>query len=767
MRLEAETNSATVDHNVVANAAAENFSLEANDRLREGIKAAQNGDREKAREALLRSTELDPTSESAWLWLASISEYPEELLVFLNNVLDLNPLNARAIEWMKATKALLSKTFVQRGMDAADSGNNEFAVQCFDQALEHDQTNTAAWFWLADLSASNEGKISYLEKVLELDPENITAREAHQKAKNEINRSVLAEARSAAVAGRKSDAHELLDAFIAENPEAEDGWILRAHLADGFAEKIAAFERVLSINPDNLTAKSGLESLRSIIEMVEPNAVSESLSEPEVLRSDEAEVMENTAYAIEQERTHDTAAVPDKSPTQELVFPEAASEMAERSEMDQASGVEMPAAAPVSEGVDWSMNTVAFTFAFPGGETPASDESPEPESFTTESFEFAVDPNASNGDQEDDQLIEAAKFDPESTVTFSNDTADVEVAGEVATQENDFQPSSEHRFEPVLEEYKLQAVVAEPEAETYHVEPEMVVEPVEFFESSIPMPPPADFDMPSSSPTGYETTVVRDETPSGRSVNPTVCGFCGEENQGQVFTCGNCLSTLTLSDLEMLLANTHADKEVVRAAVERMESELNSREHSESELTLLGIGHLNLRNFDEGYGYLQKASALNPNNVVLSSQVNLLHIRLEEIKQKAEEQDQLPKGKSILVVDDSATVRKLIAGKLEKRGHEVFCAADGVEAIEQLNSMVPDLILLDITMPRMDGYQVCKVIRSKDSTKDVPVVMISGKDGFFDKVRGRMAGTTGYITKPFGPETLMKAVETYMRGEVL
>lgn len=767
MRLEAETNSATVDHNVVANAAAENFSLEANDRLREGIKAAQNGDREKAREALLRSTELDPTSESAWLWLASISEYPEELLVFLNNVLDLNPLNARAIEWMKATKALLSKTFVQRGMDAADSGNNEFAVQCFDQALEHDQTNTAAWFWLADLSASNEGKISYLEKVLELDPENITAREAHQKAKNEINRSVLAEARSAAVAGRKSDAHELLDAFIAENPEAEDGWILRAHLADGFAEKIAAFERVLSINPDNLTAKSGLESLRSIIEMVEPNAVSESLSEPEVLRSDEAEVMENTAYAIEQERTHDTAAVPDKSPTQELVFPEAASEMAERSEMDQASGVEMPAAAPVSEGVDWSMNTVAFTFAFPGGETPSSDPSPEPESFATESFEFAVDPNASNGDQEDDQLIEAAKFDPESTVTFSNDTADVEVAGEVETQENDFQPSSEHRFEPVLEEYKLQAVVAEPEAETYHVEPEMVVEPVEFFESSIPMPPPADFDMPSSSPTGYETTVVRDETPSGRSVNPTVCGFCGEENQGQVFTCGNCLSTLTLSDLEMLLANTHADKEVVRAAVERMESELNSREHSESELTLLGIGHLNLRNFDEGYGYLQKASALNPNNVVLSSQVNLLHIRLEEIKQKAEEQDQLPKGKSILVVDDSATVRKLIAGKLEKSGHEVFCAADGVEAIEQLNSMVPDLILLDITMPRMDGYQVCKVIRSKDSTKDVPVVMISGKDGFFDKVRGRMAGTTGYITKPFGPETLMKAVETYMRGEVL
>ena len=65
-------------------------------------------------------------------------------------------------------------------------------------------------------------------------------------------------------------------------------------------------------------------------------------------------------------------------------------------------------------------------------------------------------------------------------------------------------------------------------------------------------------------------------------------------------------------------------------------------------------------------------------------------------------------------------------------------------------------------MPRMDGYQVCKLIRSNEATKDVPVVMISGKDGFFDKVRGKMAGTTNYITKPFGPETLMKAVNEYI-----
>jgi twitching motility two-component system response regulator PilG len=166
-----------------------------------------------------------------------------------------------------------------------------------------------------------------------------------------------------------------------------------------------------------------------------------------------------------------------------------------------------------------------------------------------------------------------------------------------------------------------------------------------------------------------------------------------------------------------------------------------------------------------GYSCLLEASKLSPNNVVLTAQVNSLLIRLEEIKKQEEAHLKMPKGKSILVVDDSPTVRKLIAGKLEKCGHAVVCANDGVEALERLENFVPDLILLDITMPRLDGYQVCKQIRSNNSTKDVTVVMISGKDGFFDKVRGRMAGTTGYITKPFGPETLMKAVEMYLSGE--
>src|SRR5688500_12759693 len=154
MRLDTELSSPSTEHGVVADAVVANYDREANEALREGVQAAQAGDRAKARTALLRATEIDPSSESAWLWLASISEYPEELLVFLNNVLDINPHNARATEWMSATKSLLAKTFVQRGVDAANGGQAGFAAQCFNQALENDQSNADAWLWLARLSDS-------------------------------------------------------------------------------------------------------------------------------------------------------------------------------------------------------------------------------------------------------------------------------------------------------------------------------------------------------------------------------------------------------------------------------------------------------------------------------------------------------------------------------------------------------------------------------------------------------------------------------------
>ncbi len=125
-----------------------------------------------------------------------------------------------------------------------------------------------------------------------------------------------------------------------------------------------------------------------------------------------------------------------------------------------------------------------------------------------------------------------------------------------------------------------------------------------------------------------------------------------------------------------------------------------------------------------------------------------------------------PSIKTILVVDDSPTVRKLVAMTLEKRGFKVVSAFDGVAAIKEIAAHNPALILMDINMPRLDGYQLCKLVKKHETTRNIPVVMLSGKDGMFDRLRGRLVGCSGYITKPFVPEELVDAVDEYLAQAV-
>ena len=116
---------------------------------------------------------------------------------------------------------------------------------------------------------------------------------------------------------------------------------------------------------------------------------------------------------------------------------------------------------------------------------------------------------------------------------------------------------------------------------------------------------------------------------------------------------------------------------------------------------------------------------------------------------------------TILMVDDSPTIRKLVSLTLAKYGHQVICADNGLDALNKLKEVLPDLILSDITMPHLDGYQLCKIIRSNSITKSVPIIMLSGKDGIFDKLRGRMVGATAYITKPFEIDSLLQLIDMH------
>ena len=135
----------------------------------------------------------------------------------------------------------------------------------------------------------------------------------------------------------------------------------------------------------------------------------------------------------------------------------------------------------------------------------------------------------------------------------------------------------------------------------------------------------------------------------------------------------------------------------------------------------------------------------------------------EQLNTTAEE-TQIPadsKKLRILIVDDSATIRRSAENMLANEGCTVFTAENGFEALSKITRHQPDLIFVDIMMPRLDGYQTCAIIKNNAEFRDTPVVMLTSKDGLFDMARGRVVGSDQYLTKPFTREELLGAVKQH------
>ncbi|MEE8339799.1 MAG: response regulator [Xanthomonadales bacterium] len=118
-------------------------------------------------------------------------------------------------------------------------------------------------------------------------------------------------------------------------------------------------------------------------------------------------------------------------------------------------------------------------------------------------------------------------------------------------------------------------------------------------------------------------------------------------------------------------------------------------------------------------------------------------------------------GLRILVVDDSATIRRSAESMLTTAGYDVVTAENGFEALSKVARHNPDLIFVDIMMPRLDGYQTCAIIKNNAQYRSTPVVMLTSKDGLFDQARGRVVGSDLYLTKPFTKEELLAAVQQH------
>ena len=121
-------------------------------------------------------------------------------------------------------------------------------------------------------------------------------------------------------------------------------------------------------------------------------------------------------------------------------------------------------------------------------------------------------------------------------------------------------------------------------------------------------------------------------------------------------------------------------------------------------------------------------------------------------------------GLKVLVIDDSKTIRRTAETLLSKEGCKVFTAEDGFDALSKIADHRPDIVFVDIMMPRLDGYQTCSLIKHNKMFKSTPVIMLSSKDGLFDRARGRMVGSEQYLTKPFTKEELLGAIERHVRS---
>lgn len=118
-------------------------------------------------------------------------------------------------------------------------------------------------------------------------------------------------------------------------------------------------------------------------------------------------------------------------------------------------------------------------------------------------------------------------------------------------------------------------------------------------------------------------------------------------------------------------------------------------------------------------------------------------------------------GLKVMVIDDSKTIRRTAETLLQKAGCEVLTANDGFEALAKIADSRPDIIFVDIMMPRLDGYQTCALIKNNETYRQTPVIMLSSKDGLFDKARGRIVGSDEYLTKPFSKEELFEAIRQH------